>query len=446
MIEKKKITILGGGPAGLSVGYYCKKNEIPFTIYESSNSVGGVCRTLRHGDFLYDTGAHRFHDKSEKATTVVKELLGDDLVSINVPSYIYCDNKFIDFPLLPLNLIKKIGIFKFLKCGIEFVLARFDKSVVTNFEKFAIQSYGRTIADKFLLQYSEKLWGMPCSELSLSIAGTRIKGLNVKVFLKEFINGNSVKTAHLDGSFYYPKYGFGQISDKLSGFCGGENIRLNACVTRINHRENNIYSVEINGKEIVEVDELVSSLPLDLFLKYLNPSPPEEIKKLSSQIKYRDLVLVTLFINKPSVIEAGTIYISDRKVPITRIYEPKNRSKLMSPEGKTSLVAEIPFNKETMKNFDDKDFIEIVTDYLCKHRFVERSEIEDVLVKKINYAYPILDLGYEEKITKINTYLNQFTNLKLTGRNGKFVYSWLHDMLDYGRTIVEEYVNDSSGA
>ena len=91
--DDKDISILAGGPAGLSVGYYARKHNLPFTIYEASDRVGGNCITHRQGDFLFDSGAHRLHDKDEEVTREIQQLLGDELHRVSAPSQIFFSGK-----------------------------------------------------------------------------------------------------------------------------------------------------------------------------------------------------------------------------------------------------------------------------------------------------------------------------------------------------------------
>ncbi|UCD83821.1 MAG: FAD-dependent oxidoreductase [Deltaproteobacteria bacterium] len=446
-MTKPHITILGGGMAGLSVGYYAKKNGLPFTIYEANNRIGGNCITLKHGDFLFDSGAHRLHDRAPEVMKELKELLGADLNRIDIPSYIFHQRKLIDFPLSPLNLLRRLGLYTFTKAAFEVILSRLGaKRSNRNFESFALNTYGKTIADLFLLNYSEKLWGAPCNQLSSDIAGTRMRGLNLKTFLTEAIFGHKAKTEHLDGSFYYPKFGIGTISDKLAEFCGKENIIRDAKITKILHNNNRIQAVEINGNDKVDTDEVVSTLPLDYFFQVMEPKLPDEILSIAKGLRYRNMILVTFFLDRESVMEAATIYITDPDFFITRIYEPKNRSRHMSPPGQTSLVAEIPCQEENrLWNLDHDELIRLTCSQLTQTGWIEEGEIIGASVSRLHNAYPILEVGYANKVQKINAFLKVFSNLKLSGRNGRFVYAWIHDMMRFGKEINEEYINNGSG-
>jgi protoporphyrinogen oxidase len=440
--NRKSLAILGGGPGGLAVGYFARKRGIPFVIYEQADQVGGNCVTIQHGDFFFDSGAHRFHDKIPDITKEIKELMGDDLMRVDVPSQIYYNKKLVDFPLSPLNLLKNLGIFTFSKAGLEVLRSRLmPKEPEKNFESFALHTYGKIIADLFLLNYSEKLWGAPCNQLSRSISGSRMKGLNLKTFFKEAVLGSKAKTEHLDGSFYYPKKkGIGSIADKLEEFCGKENILRNSKITKIFHNHRQIQAIEINGKEIVNTNGVVSTLPINQLLQRMEPFPPKKILRLVKSLRFRNVVLVAIFLDMESVTKAATVYFPDRNFPFTRLYEAKNRNITMSPPGKTSVVVEIPCQERdrfwTMK---DEKLIQMVRSQLIDTGLIQEDKILDAVVVRMNNAYPILELGFEERIQGIFNFLKNFENLRISGRNGKFLYTHVHDMMKFGKEIIDEY-------
>jgi len=439
---KKHISILGGGPGGLALGYYAKKKGMPFTIFEAKDRIGGNCITFAWRDFRLDSGAHRFHDKDSEMTATIKSLLGDDLVLINVPSNIYHHGKMIDFPLSPINLFNKLGPITFVKAGMQVLFSRFQsKTKEDNFENFALRTYGRIIAEKFLLNYSQKLWGAPCNKLSTNIAGTRLKGLNLKSFLAEAFLGKKAKTTHVEGaSFYYPRRGIATISEKLGEFCGSENISLNRKITKIRHDGNKIRTIEMNGAEEIAVQEVVSTLPLDYFLDIMDPQPPQEIVALKKELRYRNMVLVAVFLEQNSVTSAATVYFPDDDFHFTRIYEPKNRFVHMAPPGKTHLVAEIPCQPEDIYwKMPDHELIDSVIAKLKAIDWITQETIIGSSVYRLENAYPILETGFEQKVERINGYLANFSNLNLSGRNGKFKYSWIHDMMRFGKTIIDKF-------
>jgi len=434
------ITILGGGPAGLAAGYYAKKSRIPFTIYEAKPVLGGNCVTLKHGEFLFDSGAHRFHDKLEEITRELQELIGEDFKSISVPSKIYDAGRFIDFPLAPYDLVNKIGLRTFSQVAGEIVLSKLQaKKPALNFHDFATRTYGKTLAGAFLLNYSEKLWGRRGARLSLYVAGERLKGLDLRTFFFEAIFPQKPKSEHYEGSFYYPKGGIGSITQKLGEFCGQENIRTRAKITKIRHHRERIQKIEFNEESRAAVDEMISTLALDDLLSIMEPPPPEDILAVAKSLRYRSLILVALFLNKESVNPFATVYFPRLDFPQTRIYEPRNRCPLMAPRGKTSLISEIPCDEDDERwNLSDNLLIQTMASRLTEIGWIKGEEILDATVVRMSHAYPILEFGFEKKIEKLLNYLKRFENLRLSGRNGKFTYEWIHNMMKTGQEIIED--------
>ena len=442
MMKDMHISILGGGMAGLAVGYYAKKNGIPFTIYEAGNRIGGNCVTFRHGDFLFDSGAHRFHDKDNEITEDIKELVGKDLKKVDIPSRIYHKGKFIDFPLSPLNLMTNLGLSTIVRAAGEVIASKMtDRSEFRNFADFVRRTYGNTIASLFLLNYSEKVWGKPCSELSVRISGERLKGLDVKGLLSAALIRRSAQAEHVEGSFYYPAGGIGTIPRKLAENCGAGNVLQSSRITRIIHDHNRIAAIEVNGEGSLPTREVVSTLPLNTVLQLMDPSPPKEILHCAQQLRFRNVILVALFLNTEAITSAATVYFPAAEFPYTRVYEPKNRSVDMSPSGKTSLVAEIPCQTEdALWHADDNQLTGLFRSHLLRIEWIREEEIIGSAVKRMRYAYPILEVGAEENVQRIHSFLQNFRNLKVSGRNGKFVYAWMHNMMRFGKEIVSDYL------
>ena len=232
MKNKPKIDILGGGPAGLSVAYFARKKGYDICIHEGSSAIGGNCRTIKMGEYRFDTGAHRFHDKIPSITEEVKKLMGDDLKKINIPSKIYVNGRMIDFPLSFLSVMKNLKLSEILKIVVENLFNIFKANVEhKNFEELAYAKYGPTLSNLFLINYTEKLWGARANQLQTTISGNRFKNLNILSMIIEMINKNR-KVKHLEGSFYYPKYGYGSIFDSIAEI-DGVNIDLNSKVKKI---------------------------------------------------------------------------------------------------------------------------------------------------------------------------------------------------------------------
>ena len=253
-----KIHIVGGGPAGLSVGYYANKLDIDVSVFEASGSIGGNCKTLIDGEFRYDTGAHRLHDKNKSITKEIKKLLGNDLKRVASPSKIYYKQKFYNFPIKVSDLVSNLSFFIIVQIIFENIFIRLRrKDSIKHFRDLAYSSYGKTISEMFLIPYTEKLWGDDARNLDTSITGGRLKELNLKSLIKDMVKPRANDSDHMEGVFYYPKLGFGEIFNALGLRIGMDKIFLNREISRINHDNEKILSFVDSNGNITDVDNLV---------------------------------------------------------------------------------------------------------------------------------------------------------------------------------------------
>ena len=436
-MKNADIHILGGGPAGLTTGYYAKKRGLDFSIYEAGAHVGGNCRTLRLGDFRFDTGAHRFHDKDAQTTQEVKALLGDALFRVDAPSEIFFQGKFYRFPLTLSDLTKKLDARTLGRIAWENVSFK-SRAQADDFATFAINQYGKTLAERFLLNYSEKLWGEAPHNLSTAIAGNRLKGLD----LRSFLRFRDRHPRHLDGPFFYPKYGIGMISDKLCKFIGEEHIKLNHRVSRIIHRDGKIVRLVLNDDIDVHTTTVINTLPLTLTTRILAPPPPPEICALADRIKYRHLVVCVFCLERAAFSPNASLYFPDASFPFTRLYEPKNRSPHMAPEGQTAIVLELPCYRDDAVWTLTTEALKTKVWKALRHvePTLSTSEIIDYRAYRLPFAYPVLEVGFEENVAQLVAYFEKFKNLYLTGRSSLFRYLHIHDLFKAGRELVETHL------
>ena len=435
------IEILGAGPAGLGVGYYAKKNKIPVSIFELSNSVGGNSRTILNGEFRYDTGAHRLHNKHNRVTQMVKELLGEDLKKVSVPSKIYHNRSMIDFPLNVINLLQFLQTSDLIKIMKENLLNRIKpKKDIKSFKDLAYQSYGKTLSELFLINYTEKLWGKNSDELDPNISGKRLKNLDFFSIIKSLILGR-YNTTHLDGSFLYPKYGFGTIFDELANTIGNENIFLNSKIKKIIHDGKTINQIVYSNGKSFKPGMVVNTLPLTILSNAFDPKPPVHIIECINDIQFRDVRLCILYLNKSKFSSSASIYFPESKFPYNRIYEPKNRSKYMAPKDKTCIVIESAFSSKGRDILDSQEvFYKKIRNSLINERFIKKGDILDYETGYISNAYPIIDIGIQKRITPALSYFNSFDNHILHGRNAEFQYVHTHDLLKKSENLVSKFL------
>ena len=454
-METPNLHILGGGPAGLTTGYYAKKQGLlNFTIFEAGEHAGGNCRTLKikgadcrfrvlqNGDFRFDTGAHRFHDKDPQVTEEVKTLLGNDLLRVSAPSEIFYEGKFYRFPLLLSDLTQKLEKKTLLKIVWEQLHNNREK-YAENFTEFAINQYGKTLAERFLLNYSEKLWGAPSHSLSTTIAGNRLKGLDLRSFLRSVLFGPPQNPNHLDGSFFYPRHGIGMISDKLCEFIGKRHIKLQHRISRLIHKDGKIERIVLNDDIEIQAATVINTLPLTLSIRMLEPPPPPELRAVADRIKYRHLMLCVFCLNRDAFSPNASLYFPSEEFPFTRLYEPKNRSPEMAPKGQTVIVLELPcYSNDGIWNMSETALQTEVWEALQRVKPLFPEEVIHYQTYKLPFAYPVLEVGFEERVTHLVRYFETFENLYLTGRSSLFRYLHLHDLFKAGKEVIERIAND----
>ncbi|MFN3403750.1 MAG: FAD-dependent oxidoreductase [Cytophagaceae bacterium] len=440
---EKELVILGGGPAGLSSAFFAEENNLSYSLVEASDEFGGNCRTIQKGDFLFDTGAHRWHDKFPEITGIIKKLLGDDLLKINVPSQIFHEGKWIDFPLAPLDLLKKLGMKEFGRAFVKLLSARaafWNKN--DNFESLVRNKYGDVIAEKFIINYSQKLWGLPADELSSKVSGSRLKGLNLKTFIIESMKGREYRTAHLDGTFHYPRKGFGQIFKAMEKKLTEGRLKRKCVITKILHEKGVVKAVEANNSRIFKGNIFINTLPLGTAVKLLMPSAPKEVKDIVSDLQYRQLRLAVIMLHKDKFSENASVYFPDADVPFTRIYEPKNRSSFLAPADKTCIVVEVPCKKDDLWwKLEDEQFTRAILKVLIKKSLIKEEQVISSFAYSVNDAYPVLEIDFEEKSQKLIKYLSEFENFYLCGRNALFNYTHTHEIIRDSKTLIEQIKN-----
>jgi len=434
------ITILGGGPAGLAMGLYARREGLPLRLLEAADEVGGNARTLELGPFRYDTGAHRFHDKESDVTADIKALLGDDLRRVDAPSQICWRGRRIDFPLAPYDLLTKLPFSLLVRISWEQLSIPRVSDNADHFREMALQSYGPTLAELFLLNYTEKLWGTDAERLSPSVAGDRLEGLDLQTFFLEAVADSITKTRHLDGSFYYPKQGYGQIAESTADALGREHIRTGARITALAHREGRITSVTVNDEHRVGVETVVSTLPLTLLVRLLDPSPPEEILSVSRAMRFRHLRLAVLGLDRPRLTRNASLYFPDRSIPFTRLYEPTNRSPVMAPDDRTVVVLELPCEQDDAAWKLSPTALRTKAVHLLQDQNLIGGAGEVVAFDDhaVPFAYPILDLGATDRARTLKDYLDRFENLHLLGRSADFRYTHVHNLYANAKTLARE--------
>ena len=428
--------ILGGGPAGLSVAYHLAKVGVSSHLFEAESTVGGACRTKDFAGLRYDMGAHRLHAVLSEVTQEMKDLLGAELAVVNAPSHIYHEGKPVLFPPSPLGLAKALGFWRTAASLAPLLVSH--RSVGKNFREDAIAKYGRPVAESFLVNYSEKLWGLPAERLSAHISGKRLQGLGLRAALCSLVGLKH--SEHLDGSFLYPRRGFGSITDALAASL--QHVHTGARVQRLLHKNNEVGSVLLADGRRFDAQNVVSSLPIPSLLRMLDPAPPQSILDLISALKYRSVRLAILVVDAAFVSHSASLYFPCANVPFTRIYEPKRRSSAMAPGDRTCLVLECPvFPGDRIDSLSQEAFLSMSRRALFSTGLTRKASVIEQAADMIPDAYPVLDVDAARPLAAVAAYLGRFTNLHRVGRAARFQYSHFHDLMQDGRLLAERLTN-----
>jgi len=434
------LTILGGGPAGLALAYYAHQAGVSFALVEASSELGGMCRTFRCGDHLYDSGAHRFHDRDPEITRDVFALLGDDLRRVDSPSAVRDRGRFVDFPPTPLNAVFAYGPRDAGRIVVDLARSFARRGAeAASFEDLAIGRFGETLARRILLSYTAKLWGLPTDQLSPDVATRRLQGMTLRSLMQELVFPKR-KIRHIDGSFLYPRKGYGQIFEALARELPQESILLDCPVVGLDCERGHVRRVRCSGGRTIETPgRVVSTLPLTHLVKLLGDAVPEEARAAADRLRFRHVRLIFLRVRTPSLSSYASIYVPDPAFCVSRLYEPKNRSAEMSPAGETSLVAEVPcFPGDAVAGLSDDALAAKVVGELAALELLEPAHIVEWRHHRIPNAYPVYSIDYGKDVGAIQSALASVLNLDTIGRAGRFVYSHLHDQMRFGKDYVRK--------
>ncbi len=452
------IVVLGGGLAGLGAGYTLAGSGISLLLIEKEPSVGGLSRTVHHRGFRFDLGGHRFLTDSEELRSLIKGLLGNELLTVRRRSKIFINGKYIDYPLRPLNALTGLGplnsvfmVADYLKekLKVPFIGDGSDNDDILNLEQWVVRNFGRRIFELYFRDYSEKVWGRDCSEISKEWISQRINGLSLCSALKEAMLKRKNKGMRtLTDEFLYPSHGIGMIADRLKRAIEDKaRILTNSSVFEILHDGEMVREVAILTREGLirsEVDQLVSTIPLHALLDIMRPAPPAPVVEALERLSYRHLILVTLFLERDQATELTWLYFPDKDLPFGRLHEPKNWSPYMAPEGRTHLVVEFFCSEgDGLWSMSDEQLEGITMEALRGLGFFKSSEVMDALTMRIKNAYPIFDLAFRENLAVVEDYLKGFKNLFIAGRTGSFSYLNMDHALLSGMKAASEILRQN---
>jgi protoporphyrinogen oxidase len=441
-----RAVIIGGGPAGLTAAVELGRLGVPVTVLERDRLVGGIARTESYKGYRFDIGGHRFFTKIGEVEKFWHDLLGADFITRPRISRIFYQGKFYDYPLKPMNALSNLGIPTAIAAVLSYAQSQlFPYPREDTFEEWVSNRFGKKLYRIFFKTYTEKVWGIPCSEIRSEFAAQRIQGLSLPVAVWNMFFGPGkgkavVKT--LIEQFEYPRYGPGMMWERAAEFVavhGGE-VCLQTKVVSLRHAGSRVIEVVTQGAgaepapnsgaagartETVTGDAFISSMPISELINRLDPPPPPEVLAAANGLSYRDFISVVLIVKQPNLFPDNWIYIHSPEVRVGRIQNFKNWSPEMVPDPQMTALGLEYFSTvgDDLWRMSNADLIELGKREMDTIGLLRSADVVDGTVVRQLKAYPVYNGTYAGCLAILKDYLARFTNLQTVGRNGLHKYN-----------------------
>jgi protoporphyrinogen oxidase len=435
------VVIIGAGPAGLTAAYQLSKRGVASTILEADDVVGGISRTAVRDGWRFDIGGHRFFTKVPPVEALWFEILGpDDFLRRPRKSRIYYDEKFIDYPLAPINALRSLGFLEAVRCVGSYVWARIHPPKdQTNLEGFYAARFGWRLYRIFFKTYTEKVWGVPVSEIEADWGAQRVKDLSLFRAVWEALKpkwirrgqDKSQQVTSLIEEFNYPKYGPGMMWERAAELvtARGTKIVFESCVNTVHHHDGRATAVTATTDGVptrYDCTHVISSMPLGALVRAMDPRPPAEVLAAADGLTYRDFITVALVVPEDRVPwDDNWIYIHAPEVQTMRIQNFGSWSPYLVKDGRNVLGLEYTvLERDPAWTAPDADLIEQGKRELEQLGLVQSADVEAGYVVRMPKAYPMYDATFKANVEVLRTWLAEHAaNVFPVGRNGMHRYN-----------------------
>jgi protoporphyrinogen oxidase len=428
-----RILICGAGPAGLTAGYLLAQRGYSTRVLEADSQVGGLSRTVRYKDFRFDIGGHRFFTKIPEVAALWDELLGTEFIDVPRLSRIHYRGKYFHYPLKAAEALLGLGLWEAARIVLSYLQARLRPNPIEeNFEQWVSNRFGQRLYQIFFKTYTEKVWGVPCTEIRAEWAAQRIQGLSLARALLAATalqkRPDGVRT--LIHQFKYPRLGPGQMWERCAEQLtklGGE-LLLDHKITGIELAGNRVVATRVTtpgGEERFEVDHLISTMPLRSLVRAMGSAAPDAVRAAAASLGYRDFMLVALILDKPALFPDNWIYCHTPGIKVGRVQNFNNWSPALVPdETKTCLGMEyFCFEGDDLWRQPDQELVALASEELDMLGLARGARVVDAAVVRMPKAYPIYDADYRRHLETIRSFLDGISNLHTIGRNGMHKYN-----------------------
>jgi protoporphyrinogen oxidase len=422
--------VLGAGPAGLTAADVLARRGVRAVVYEADDQVGGIARTVERDGYRFDLGGHRFFTKVPRVQQLWEEMLGSEFLVRPRLSRIYFNGGFFAYPLRAEDVVRRLGIVETVRCGLSYLAACLRrKGEPETFEDWVVARFGRRLYDAFFKTYTEKVWGIPGSEIQSQWAVQRIKSLSFWTALKSALRLGGSNVTSLIEKFHYPRLGPGQMWEAFARRVEskGVPVRLEHRCVAVHHDGSVVTSVTLESRAGTvehEVDGVLSSIPLSELVLSLEPQPPAHVVEAARRLRYRDLMVVAVMTTDPEPFPDNWIYLHDPGVRAGRVQNFGAWSADMTRPGTTCLGAEyFCFQGDDLWSLSEEEAIALAVDELSRIGLIDPAHVVGGARVHVPRAYPVYDSGYEQAVSTLREYVARFENLQTFGRNGLHRYN-----------------------
>ncbi len=428
----KKVVIAGAGPAGLTAAYELVRRGLAPIVLEKDTLVGGISKTNFYQGYRFDLGGHRFYTKVASVNRIWEELLQERFLRVKRLSRIYYDGKFFDYPLRMGNVLRRLGFWESCAIAVSFL-----RSVVSpnptenNLEDWISNRFGRRLYRTFFKSYTEKVWGLPGTQIPAEWAAQRIKGLSLRTAVLNAIMGNRHnKVKSLIEEFRYPELGPGMMWETMQDDVkrrGGEVLL--GCEVRLIRRDGRRVLSFVghsagNDREFTGTD-FIASMPVTEAIARMEPPVSETVAAAARSLRHRDFLTVGLIIDRHDLFPDNWIYVQSGDVRMGRVQNFGNwSSQMLAEPSKTSLGVEYFVNEgDDLWRSADNDLIRLATNELRRIGLIGDERVEAGVVYRQPKAYPVYDAHYRSHLKVVREFLSEMENFQMVGRNGLHRYN-----------------------
>ncbi len=407
------VLIIGAGISGLSFANFYKNDE--YIIYEAENEPGGYCRTIKKDGYVWDYSGHFFHFRDNDIKQYLLERIDTEILDVQKKSQIYYKNSFVDFPFQ--KNIHQLEKEDFIECLYDLYFRPTTES--TNFYKMLISKFGKSISEKFLIPYNEKLYACDLTELDKDAMGRFFPYADINEIIKNFKDPNNIS---YNSSFTYPREGaFEYVKALLKGI-NSNKIVFNKKISKIDLGKKVAYC----GIEEIKYDKIVSSIP---FNKLLDICDIEYDKNIYT---YNKVLVFNLGFDKPSETENHWIYYPERDLSFYRVGFYDN----IFGDDRMSLYVEVGLSADKDAKIEPK--LEKILEDLRKVGIVKEHNLIAWSSLILDPAYVHINEKSQKDFLEKNNYLNE-NDIYSIGRYGGWKYCSIEDNILEAKELAKEF-------